>query len=277
MREAGMFSEGTDADVLGRHAIIAAVRRVVVLLLLVGACSAPLQTGVFLQGTFAVPDELVSRDAPLDEMRYLLRFPPGYQPGDDVPLLVFLHGSGDDDYDSRWLTSYGLPAVLLFEESPTDIPFVLLAPQAAPGTSWDRGRQPETVMALIDEIVSRHDLDPGAVSLTGLSMGGYGTWHLATRFGDRFNAAASVSGSGFGTTTLPDDLDVCALERVNLRAYHGSRDLISLPELNQAVVDEWEARCGTELDFRISDDAGHFETFEQVYRDPEFYDWLLAR
>lgn len=245
-----------------------------VLLLLIGACSPPLQTGTFLRGTFAVPDELISRDVPLDEMRYLLRFPSGYQAGDDLPLLVFLHGSGDDDYDSRWLTSYGLPAVLVFEDSPTDIPFVLLAPQAAPGTSWDRGGQPETVMALIDEVVARHDL--GVVAVTGLSMGGYGTWHLATRFPDRFNAVASVSGSGYGITTLPDDLDVCALARVDLRAYHGSRDLISLPELNQAVVDEWEARCGTAIDFRIVNDAGHFETFDQVYRDPEFYDWLLA-
>src|SRR5690606_6560152 len=209
-------------------------------------------------------------------MRYLIRFPPAYETGDEVPLVVFLHGSGDDDYDSRWLTSYGLPAVLEFEGAPTEEPFVLLAPQAAPGTSWDRGSQPDVVMALIEDVVRRYELDADAVSLTGMSMGGYGSWHLATRFPDRFRRLASLSGSGYGTTDLPADQDVCVLAEVELRAYHGARDLISLPDLNEAVIADWEARCGAEIDFRLLSDAGHFETFERVYRDPGFYDWLLG-
>lgn len=255
--------------------MIRGVRRLVFLLVFLGACGTPLQTGVFLGATFDVPDDLVSRAVPVDEMRYLMWFPPGYEVGDDVPLVVFLHGSGDDDYDSRWLTSYGLAGVLAFEGLPSERPFVLLAPQAAPGTSWDMGRQPATVLALIDEVLARFDIDPAVVALTGLSMGGYGSWHLATHFPDRFATVASVSGSGYGSTELPEDIDVCSLAEVDLRAYHGSRDLISLLELNMAVVERWETRCGSEVDFRVVDDAGHFETFEQVYRDPDFYDWFL--
>lgn len=258
-----------------RRAIIGGVRRLVVSLLLIGACSAPLQTGDFLEGTFEVPENLVSRAVPAEEMRYLIWFPPGYTVGDDLPLVVFLHGSGDDDYDSRWLTSLGLPAVLEFEEVPSDKPFVLLAPQAAPGTSWDMGRQPESVVALVDEVLTAYQLDEDDVSLTGLSMGGCGTWHLATQFPGRFKTAASLSGSGYGTTSLPEDLDVCALSDVEIRGYHGSQDMISLPELNAAVIEEWEERCGADIDFRIVDGAGHFATFEEVYRDPDFYDWLL--
>jgi predicted peptidase len=251
------------------------MKRASVVLILLVSCTSPLQSGVFLQGTFDVPEELVTRSVPVDEIRYLLRFPDGYQQGDDVPLVVFLHGSGDDDYDSRWLTSYGLPAVLLFDEPPTHQPFVLLAPQAVPGTSWDRGRQPETVMALVDHVLDAYGLDPDRVSLTGLSMGGYGSWHLATRFPDRFATVASLSGSGYGTTALPEDLDVCVLAGVDLRGYHGANDLVSLPELNVMVIEAWEQRCGAVLDFRVLDDAGHFETFDRVYRDGDFYDWLL--
>jgi predicted peptidase len=231
---------------------------------------------VFLEGRFDVPDGLTAREVPADSMRYLLWFPADYTIGDDIPLVVFLHGSGDDDYDSRWLTSYGLPAVLAFEGVPGE-PFVLLAPQAMPGTSWDMGRQPETVMALVDEVVDRYDLDRDAVSLTGLSMGGYGAWHLATRFPERFHAVASLSGSGYGSTALPEGEDVCVLSDVDLRAYHGANDMVSLPGLNEAVIAEWEDRCGAEIDLRMFDDAGHFETFERVYRDPSFYEWLLPQ
>ncbi|MEX1005367.1 MAG: alpha/beta hydrolase-fold protein [Acidimicrobiia bacterium] len=250
------------------------MRRLAVLGLVLGACTAQFQTEDFLEGRFDVPDPLVSGEVAADSMRYLLWFPAGYVVGDDVPVVVFLHGSGDDDYDSRWLTSYGLPAVLEFENIPVE-PFVLLAPQAMPGTSWDMGNQPETVMALVDDVVDRYDLDPAAVSLTGLSMGGYGAWHLATRFPGRFHAVASLSGSGYGSTVLPDGEDVCVLADVDLRAYHGANDMVSLPELNVAVIDEWEDRCGAEIDLRMFDDTGHFETFERVYRDPAFYDWLL--
>jgi predicted peptidase len=251
------------------------MRRFSALLLLLTACTSQLQTGTFLEGTFEIPEEMVTRAVPADELRYLVRFPDGYRPGDDLPLVVFLHGSGDDDYDSRWLTSYGLPAVLLFDELPTTLPFVLLAPQAVPGTSWDQGRQPETVMALVDHVLDAYGLDPDRVSLTGLSMGGYGSWHVATRFPDRFAKVASLSGSGYGTTALPEDIDVCALADVDLRGYHGANDLVSLPELNVSVIEAWEQRCGATLDFRVLDGSGHFETFDRVYRDAGFYDWLL--
>lgn len=245
-------------------------------MLLLVSCAPQLQTGVFLEGTFEIPDDLVTADVPVDEMRYVVRFPAGFEPGGDLPVVVFLHGSGDDDYDTRWLTSYGLPAVVRFDELPTDRPFVLLAPRAAPGTSWDRGRQPETVVALLDDVVSTYDLASSPVVLTGLSMGGYGAWHLATLFPGRFARVASVSGSGYGTTALPDGVDVCALAAVDLRAFHGSEDMISLPDRNLEVIELWEERCGAEVDFRLLDGLGHFEAFEQVYRDPAFYDWFLT-
>jgi predicted peptidase len=251
-------------------------RLLVFLLLAVPACAPPLQTSTFLQGNFAIPEELITTEVPDREMRYLLWFPDGYVRGDDLPLVVFLHGSGDDDYDSRWLTAYGLPAVVRFESVPSDRPFVVLAPQASPGTSWDLGRQPATVMALIDAVLEAHDLSADRVVLTGLSMGGYGVWHLATRHPDRFVRAASLSGSGYGSLDLPEGLDVCGLGSVDLRAYHGADDMISLLDLNRLVVEAWEERCGQAVDFRVIEDAGHFEAFDRTFRDPDFYEWLLT-
>lgn len=243
---------------------------------LVASCSPGVQPGAFLQGSFDVPDGLVSRDVPAETLRYVIRFPEGWESGDDVPLVVFLHGSGDSDYDSEWLTSYGLPAAVLFDDAVAAREFVLLAPQATPGTGWWWGRQSETVMALVDEVIQTHRLDESEVLLTGLSMGGYGSWHLATRFPDRFTRVASVSGSGYGSTDLPDDLDVCALAATELRVYHGAEDLISLLDLNIGVIEAWEARCGATIQTEILPGLGHFSTFESVYTDAAFYDWFLG-
>jgi predicted peptidase len=249
------------------------VKRAWLIVIVLAACAAPPRTGVFLGGSFDVPAEMATEIA--TEMRYLLRLPPGFQAGDDVPLVVYLHGSGDDDYDSRWLTAYGLPAVVTFGLLPVADSFVVLAPQAAPGTSWDAGGQPDIVMALVDEVLARHDLDAGRVVLTGMSMGGYGAWHLATRYPDRFARVASVSGSGYGTAQLPVDLDACRMAGVDLRAYHGTDDLVSDPDLVSRAVAAWEDACGEAVDLRVVDGAGHFETVEAVYRDPAFYEWLL--
>ncbi|MDX1447815.1 MAG: alpha/beta hydrolase-fold protein [Acidimicrobiia bacterium] len=246
------------------------------LVLALAACASPPATGVFLDGVFDVPDELVTAAVPADEMRYLIHFPAEWSPGSDVPLVVFLHGSGDADYDTRWVTAYGLPAAVRFDALPADVePFVLLVPQATPGTSWAAGKQPETVVALIDQVIADHDLPADRVALTGVSMGGYGAWHIASRFPDRFSAVVSVSGSGYGTTELPTDIDVCALAQTSLRAYHGDSDMISLLALNLELIRAWEERCGSDVDLRVLAGEGHFTTAQVVYEDPAFYDWLL--
>ncbi|MFP5332368.1 MAG: alpha/beta hydrolase-fold protein [Acidimicrobiia bacterium] len=245
-----------------------------IFVVLLASCGGPPRTGVFLEGTFELEDD--RQEGVVTEMRYLLRFPERWQPGETLPLVVYLHGSGDDDYDSRWLTGFGVPAAIRFGPVGDHQRFVLLAPQAAPGTSWEMAGQVDAVMRLVDEVIGDHGLDLDRVSVTGMSMGGYGTWHLVTRYPDRFQSAASVSGSGYGRTELPTDLDVCRIADVRFRAYHGSEDLVSALSLNRAVVEAWEVRCGAELDFRVVEGTGHFTTADEVYSDPGFYDWLLT-
>ena len=131
-------------------------------------------------------------------------------------------------------------------------------------------------MALVDEVVETHGLAGSDIVVTGISMGGYGTWHLATRYPDRISRAASVSGSGYGTTQLPPELDVCALAGVDLRAYHGESDMISLLDLNLSVIESWEERCATPVSLEVLSGEGHLTTLDEVYGSPEFYDWLLG-
>jgi predicted peptidase len=247
-------------------------------LVILAGCASPTppptsQTGVHLQGIFEVP-ELIAPDQ--SEMGYLLYLPDGYWDDPDRlwPLIVSLHGSGDADNDSGFVMSSGLPEALYAGEAPVPFPFIALAPQAFPGATWWDEGIPETLTALLDEIAAVYQVDPARIYLTGVSMGGYGTWRLAAEYPDRFAAVVSVSGSGFRTPTIPGDDVMCRLEDVPVWGIHGALDMISDPRVSLLFISALE-ECGGEVKWTLYPDTGHLSTMSQAYRDPTLYEWLL--
>ena len=252
------------------------------LFLIAAACSgstgaSDISTEVQLQGEFLVPEDLQGTSLVADSMRYLIWLPDEY--GDDGdrewPLIVFLHGSGDPEYNAPWVQSFGLPAVLHAGEQPDNFDFVVLSPQAAGGSAWWTGNTVDVMDALVAEVAETYLVDEDRIYLTGLSMGGYGSWFFSMAHHDRFAAMASLSGSGWRQPVLPFG-DVCAMADLPIRAIHGAKDLISDPPPNQAIVSLFETVCSADVFFEVYPDAGHFETYERAYRDPEFYTWLLS-
>jgi predicted peptidase len=261
------------------------LRRILVVTLAVAAIAAgcastpetEVPTGIHLQGSFAVPASLNVAGGIGDELRYLVWLPEGY--GQDAdgewPFIVFLHGSGDDDYDSGWVMSYGLTAMLYLEEEPDNFDFVVVAPQAAPGTAWWDGNQLDVIGALIEDAIDTYLIDPDRVYLTGLSMGGYGSWFLATRYPDRFAAMVSISGSGYRTRELPPPETTCRLTAMPIWAIHGANDSIADAAAITSIVDAYQELCDDPIEWTLYPDEGHFGAYERAYRDPALYDWLL--
>lgn len=210
-------------------------------------------------------------------MRYLVWLPEDYGVNRDHlhPMIVYLHGSGNDTYDSEFVIGFGLPAVLASADQPSPFDFVVLSPQAEPGSTWTVGDQLEVVQRVVDSAVDTYLVDPNRVYLTGMSMGGYAAWHLATRHPDRYAAMISVSGSGYQLATLPPEEYSCRLSEVPVKAVHGIRDRIADYEPIRVSVDAWEDLCGTTVDWVTYPDAGHFEAPERIYRDPDLYRWML--
>lgn len=237
-------------------------------------CTSPsdidIPTEQHLQGNFV--------DESGEEMRYLVWLPEGY--GEDrtrrYPLLYFLHGSGDDDYDSTFVISFGLPAVLALGEQPEDFEFVVVSPQAEPETTWYTGDQPRMVDALLQEMLDTYLVDPDRVYLTGLSMGGFGSWHIASEFPQRYAAMVSLSGSGYQQADTPPAGFACRLTDVPVWAIHGEQDMIAEVGAVRAQVEAWEELCDAEVRWTTYPDEGHFGAYEIAYRDPELYDWMLA-
>jgi predicted peptidase len=237
-----------------------------------------LLTGVHLQATFDIP-ELADGQAPShDEMGYLIYLPEGYGQDEDKlwPMIFFLHGAGSGDNNSQFVMSAGLPEVLYSGDQPDPFPFVVVSPQAFPNTAW---WVEETILildSLLDEVIATYLVDPDRVYLTGLSMGGYGTWFLATAFPERFAAAVSVAGSGYRTNYIPDAEYFCQMKDIPLWSIHGALDQISAPEVSKLFTDVLKEECGGEVKWTLYPDVGHMGAYARAYRDPALYEWLLA-
>jgi len=236
-----------------------------------------LPTGVHLQASLNLSGGLVGKPASHDQMGYLLYLPDGYHqdPDREWPLILFLHGAGDQDNDSGFLMSFGLPGVLYLQEQPEEFPFVVVSPQAFPDTPWWSGDTLLVLNTLLDEVISNYRIDESRVYLTGLSMGGYGSWFLASEYPERFAAMVSISGSGYRMSLPPDEELIYKLASVPTWGIHGANDTISAPEASEFHLKFLESICGGEVKWTLYNDESHLGAFERAYRDPDLYSWLL--
>ena len=202
-------------------------------------------------------------------LEYLLALPAGY--GDDLakqwPLILFLHGAGERGSNIEQVKKHGLPCVV---EQGTELPFIVVSPQCPPGTNWVG--QFDALRALLDEIVATHAVDHQRVCLTGLSMGGNGTWQFATLLPERFAAIAPVCGWGDFWAGFPTA--VCALKNLPVWAFHGDQDDIVPLAGSQQLVDALK-ECGGSVRFTIYPGVGH-NSWSATYDNPELYTWFLS-
>src|SRR5262245_53750329 len=122
---------------------------------------------------------------------YLLFLPKGYEAKGRKrwPLMLFLHGAGERGTNLSKVTVHGPPKIV---KNRPDFPFILVSPQCPEGEVWSN----DTLLALLDEVIRKHKVDTNRIYLTGLSMGGYGTWSLGIRYPDGFAAIAPICGGG---------------------------------------------------------------------------------
>jgi predicted peptidase len=195
-------------------------------------------------------------------VNYLLYLPPDYATEEKLPLLVFLHGAGACDDNLDMVKRDGLPK--LIEQGKT-FPFIIVSPQCGKDQWWTAEQRELT--ALIDEIVAKYKVDPERIYLTGLSMGGFGTWSLAAYAPDRFAAIIPICGGGTPNVAR-------LLEKTPVWAFHGGKDPIVPVTQSQEMIDAIK-KAGGEAKLTIYPDAGH-DSWTATYANPEIYEWLLA-
>ena len=207
----------------------------------------------------------VSRDVRLP---YLLFLPKEYGADRDKrwPLILFLHGKGERGDDLELVKKHG-PAKILEKED--DFEFIVASPQCPGGSFWPA--ETAALNALLDDLVETYVVDTSRVYLTGLSMGGKGTWHLAVEYPERFAAIAPICGGAMFHSGLAQEIEV--LQDVPVWAFHGARDR-TVPVAESADLVYALEECGGDVRFTIYPDAEH-DSWTQTYENPELYRWFL--
>ena len=145
-------------------------------------------------------------------VNYLLYLPQDY--GKDTskvwPLMVFLHGSGEAGSDIEKVKMHGPPKLI---EQGKQYPFIVVSPQAPENEGWE----PQVIIRMIRGLQSKYKIDKERIYLTGLSMGGFGTWNIASKFPSVFAAIAPVCGGG-------DTTQVMKLKHLPVWCFHGAKD-----------------------------------------------------
>ena len=194
--------------------------------------------------------------------QFLLYLPDGYaeDPGQCWPLILFLHGIGERGRDLDKLKVTGLPQKLA---AGVPLPFIIVCPQCPNDESWS----PDTLNALLDEVIGQCRVDEDRVYLTGLSMGGSGTWALAGEHPERFAAIAPICGRG-------NIARARRFKHLPTWAFHGARDEV-VPIRESEIMVKAIQKIGGEVKFTVYPEAGH-DSWTETYDNPELYQWLLA-
>ncbi len=194
-------------------------------------------------------------------MKYLLYLPADYDKSDaEWPLILFLHGAGERGDDLRQLEKHGPPKIVMQK----DMPFIVVSPQCPKDSWWPK--ENEVLTNLLDDIVSRYNVDESRIYLTGLSMGGYGSWSLGCEHPKRFAAIAPVCGGGepfFGRK----------LKNTPVWAFHGAKDNTVPLKKSEDMVNTIK-KAGGDAKLTVYPQAGH-DSWTETYNNPKLYEWFL--
>lgn len=197
------------------------------------------------------------------ESRFLLYLPEGYQKNDDRqwPLLLFLHGSGESGDMIQFVKKNGPPRLI---EEGKKFPYIVVSPQCPEDERWSV----DVLDMLLNEMVRSYHADPGCIMVTGLSMGGTGTWDLAIAYPQRFAAIVPICGR-------VDPASAVKIKDQPVWVFHGAKDDIVPPEISVSMVDALKA-AGSPVKFTLYPEANH-DSWTAAYNDPELWKWLAEQ
>jgi predicted peptidase len=202
---------------------------------------------------------------------YLLYLPPDYkaQARSRWPLMLFLHGAGERGTNLSAVAVHGPPKLV---KQKREFPFIIVSPQCPAGERWSN----ETLLALLDDVTRKYRVDTNRIYLTGLSMGGYGTWSLGIAHPMRFAAIAPICGGG---ETIPILIASTAkkeqLKGLPVWAFHGAKDPVVKLEESEKLVEALKRIGSQNVELTVYPEATH-DSWTETYNNPKLYEWFLS-
>jgi poly(3-hydroxybutyrate) depolymerase len=203
--------------------------------------------------------------APDGERKYTLFLPSGYDGQKKFPVVLFLHGAGERGDDGIQCVQVGLGAIIA--QHPDEFPAIAVFPQARRTWSADSD-DAKGALAALDEVMKTYKVDASRVVLTGLSMGGAGSWSVGSAHPDRFSAVVPVC--GFGRPEM-----VKALKDLPVWTFLGDADSDRIVQSTRAMASALREAGGQPRTTEYRG-VGH-NSWDRAYSDATLIDWMLAQ
>ncbi|MCC6353871.1 MAG: dienelactone hydrolase family protein [Verrucomicrobiae bacterium] len=219
------------------------------------------------------------KDAQGDSLPYRIHVPTQYDKSRKYPLILFLHGAGGRGDDNQAQLNNAQVLRFISDEVAAQQPCIFVAPQCPKGALWSPRRpdltasegeptKPEMlVLELLDALEKEFSVDPARRYVTGLSMGGFGSFDLCLRRPDYFAAAVPVCGGA-----VPANAKKMA--SVAFWIMHGADDKVIPPDLSRKMVEALQ-EAKAEVKYTEYPGVGH-DSWVKAYQEPELVDWLFA-
>ena len=195
---------------------------------------------------------------------YVQYLPKDYDETKKYPLVFFLHGAGERGTDLDAAMRHGYMKYV--REEGREYPFIFVAPQCPNSKFW--GCYTESLIAFLDYICETLPIDADRIYLTGLSMGGTGSWMLAMADPERFAALAPVCGTGIYW-------NAGMIKNIPIYAYHGDCDEV-VPVHEGINMVKMVNKYGGNAKIEICYGVGH-DSWEQAYGDDRLLNWMLEQ
>jgi predicted peptidase len=222
--------------------------------------------------------------------KYQVFLPESWSPKQKWPIILFLHGYGERGSDGLLQTDVGLPHAI--RQSRSRFPTIVVIPQCQMGHWWTQREMEDMALATLAATAKEFNGDPKRTYLTGLSMGGYATWDLASRYPHKFAAVMPICGGIIPSQDLikdfpdlakdayPDDPKSYAevakkIGKTPVWIFHGAADE-TVPVENSRKMNDALKAVGGDVRYTEYPGLGH-NSWDKAYAEPELMSWLLSK
>lgn len=220
------------------------------------------------------------------ELNYQILYPKNFDKSRKYPLVLFLHGAGERGDDNEKQLAHGSK---LFRDSMEKYPAIVLFPQCKTDDYWALAQRPNgskrggnfnfktdqppapsmaATMALVEKMLGENYTDNDRFYVTGLSMGGMGTFELCWRMPEKIAAAMPICGGG----PRPKAKEMTSIP---FWVFHGVKDDIVHPRLSTGMVKSIQ-QAGGKAKISLYPDANH-NSWDRAFAEPEFLAWMFAQ
>jgi predicted peptidase len=226
-------------------------------------------------------EQLVRRELTQGDKSLKYRILEPAQSTEPLPVVLFLHGAGERGDDNSKQLVHGV-SQFVSEEAQSKHPCYVIAPQCPTGRRWvevdwsaDQHDLPENSsdslalsVVIVRDLIEQKKADPNRIYITGLSMGGYGTWDAIARYPDLFAAAVPICGGG-------DPKTAPRFKQLPVWCFHGGRDAVVKPERSREMIKAME-QAGGKPKYTEYPEAAH-DSWTATYANPELHQWLFEQ